>query len=585
LLSAGLGSVPARQTYLDVSQGNRVFDSLYSSELPAFTGDCPKWWKSVEERAESAPADIVPGLLTSTLEDSGVGVRARGEASCTFSARASLTAGGDSPKKLSETPRPHALPATFEVRNATLGQLSSLRRNLHGDDLLIAISTPPPASNRALAVGIAGRGFAGDLTSDSTRLEGYLLSTDVAPTILERFGVGVPSQMSGQAIRGEGEVDVGGVVSLGDRLAAISHRRGPVIGLSLLAWLASLGLAIAVTRGAAARTGVRVAGLAVIYMPLVLLLAAAIEPGESAEVALVLVAAPLLGAVTLGSQGGYRSLAVASALTVAAYAVDVVLGSPLTTLSLLGPNPGLGVRFYGIGNELEALLAVLVLAGSGAAMAGFSPRLPGRTCAIVFVTIGVISTIVFAAGRFGADVGAAIVFPVGVAVAATAIAGRRRRSALPAVAAPFAVLALIAVIDLVSGANAHLTRSVLDAGGLGDLADVAQRRLQLSADSFGRPILLLFLPLVAALAALAVAKRDRLRAWLRAYPAMRAGLLGALAATVAGTLANDSGALLLEIGTAYLLVFTGFAWAERSAADPIQTKSYNSARHSSKLSP
>ena len=43
---------------------------------------------------------------------------------------------------------------------------------------------------------------------------------------------------------------------------------------------------------------------------------------------------------------------------------------------------------------------------------------------------------------------------------------------------------------------------------------------------------------------------------------MRAGLIGAVAATVVGTLANDSGALLLEIGAAYLLVFLGFAWAE-----------------------
>ena len=43
---------------------------------------------------------------------------------------------------------------------------------------------------------------------------------------------------------------------------------------------------------------------------------------------------------------------------------------------------------------------------------------------------------------------------------------------------------------------------------------------------------------------------------------MRAGLAGALAATLVGTLANDSGALLLEVGTAYLLVFAGFAWAE-----------------------
>jgi hypothetical protein len=45
---------------------------------------------------------------------------------------------------------------------------------------------------------------------------------------------------------------------------------------------------------------------------------------------------------------------------------------------------------------------------------------------------------------------------------------------------------------------------------------------------------------------------------------LRAGLIGAIAATVVGTLANDSGALLLEIGTAYILVFAACAWSERS---------------------
>jgi len=276
----------------------------------------------------------------------------------------------------------------------------------------------------------------------------------------------------------------------------------------------------------------------------------------------VMLGAPLLGALTLAALRGYRALALASALTVLAYAVDVIAGSPLTKLALLGPNPGLGVRFYGIGNELEALLAVLVVAGTGAGLAGFTPGLSPRRCAAAFLSIGLLCAFVFAAGRFGADVGAAIVFPVGAAVAAAAIAAGGRRSVLLVIAAPFAVLAALALIDLASGANAHLTRSVLDAGGLGDLSNVAQRRLQLSAHSFARPVLLIFLPVVAALAALAIWRRDLLRAWLGGVPALRAGLLGALAATAVGTLANDSGALLLEIGTAYLLVFAGYAWAE-----------------------
>ena len=45
---------------------------------------------------------------------------------------------------------------------------------------------PPPPDNEALAIGIAGNGFDGNLTSDSTRLDGYVLSTDVAPTIIDR---------------------------------------------------------------------------------------------------------------------------------------------------------------------------------------------------------------------------------------------------------------------------------------------------------------------------------------------------------------------------------------------------------------
>lgn len=506
-----------------------MFDSLYDSELPRGVGGgiCgPAYSKAVGERAESAPAEIVPGLLAATLAEHG---------------------------------------QRCEVRSVGLGGLPGLVRGLKGNDLLIAIGRAPPAKNGALAIGVAGRGFEGDLTSDSTRTDGYVLSTDVAPTILSRLGIAVPSQMSGQPIRTEGSIDPAAIESLAARMAVVSERRGPVIGISLLVWLVVFGLAALVSSDRVGRVAIRLAGLSIVYLPLLLLAAAALEPGQDTEQLLVMFGTPLLAALTLFLFGGLRALAIASGLVVLAYAVDVIAGSPLTSLSLLGPNPGLGVRFYGIGNELEALLGVLVVAGTGAALAGFWPRLTERRAAVAFLAISLLSAIVFAAGRFGADVGAAIVLPVGGAVAAAAIAARRRRTVLLVIAAPVAVLALIALADLLTGANAHLTRSVLDAGGLGDLADVAQRRLQLSAHSFTRPIVFFFLPLIVALAALAIWQRARLRKWLGPAPALRAGLIGALATTVIGTLANDSGALLLEIGTAYILVFLAYAWSEQSA--------------------
>jgi hypothetical protein len=526
-MSAGLGTVPPEQTYLDVGQGNRVFDSLYDSPLPEHEGDPARWWRQVVERAESAPAEIVPGLLRSTLREAGRAAR--------FSER----------------------------RRATLDRL----RMPAGYDLLIAIARPNGRSDDPLPIGIAGRGFDGNLTSDSTRSDGYVLSTDVAPTILERFGLAIPSQMSGQAIRTEGIVDPGAVESLMARMEAVSPRRGPVIGVNVLVWLGVLLLIAAITRGRLAPLAVRVVALAVVYLPLVLLLGAALDPSEGAERLLVLLLAPALAALTLFLLRGYRALAVASALTVLAYAVDVIAGSPLTSLSLLGPNPGLGVRFYGIGNELEALLAVLVVAGTGTAVTAFAPTAAARRGAAAFLASGFAAAVIFAAGRFGADVGAAIVFPVGAVVAAAIVTGQGRRTAVLAIlVAPLAILALLALIDLVSGANAHLTRSVLDAGGFGDLADVAQRRLQLSAHSFSRPVLLVLMPVVLAAVAFAALRRDVLRRWLVGLPGLQAGLWGAVAATAVGTLANDSGALLLEIGAAYLIVFFAFAWAEYRAA-------------------
>ncbi|HEX8754393.1 MAG TPA: hypothetical protein VF731_13355, partial [Solirubrobacterales bacterium] len=480
LMSAGLGTVPAQQTYLDVGQGNRVFDSLYDEPLPPLSRDCPAWQEEVMRRADSAPAEIVPGLLQEELRGSDVMALYRGESSCALGGVPGIGFGPADQKY-------------FEDLDLSLARVRALVRSLRHGEMLIAIARPTGRSGDPLPIGVAARGFDGNLISDSTRTAGYVLSTDVAPTILGWLGIPVPSQMSGQAIHTTGSVDAAAIESLGARMAVIGSRRGPVIGLAIGIWVAALALAVLLGRAGWAGPAARVVGLSVIYMPLVLLLGAALEAGEGVEQALVALGSPLLAVATLAALGGYRALAAASGITVLAYALDAIAGSPLTALSLLGPNPGLGVRFYGIGNELEAMLGVLIAGGTGAALAGFAPRLAPRRCAATFLVVGLACAVVFAAGRFGADVGAAIVFPVGAAVAAAVVAGWHWQRAWLVVAVPVGVLALLAAIDLATGANAHLTRSVLDAGGLGSLADVAQRRLQLSAHSFMRPILAAFL--------------------------------------------------------------------------------------------
>ena len=150
-------------------------------------------------------------------------------------------------------------------------------------------------------------------------------------------------------------------------------------------------------------------------MPLMLLAGAATEPGAVAEGLLVGVGAAALAAVTSRIGSRLVGAGVACAITVVAYAIDVIAGSGLTQLSLLGPNPIFGARFYGIGNELEALIAVMVPVAVGAALTaygGWARRRPGGRGVPGRRASG---GVVFAVGRFGADVGAAVVLPLGAA--------------------------------------------------------------------------------------------------------------------------------------------------------------------------
>jgi hypothetical protein len=250
----------------------------------------------------------------------------------------------------------------------------------------------------------------------------------------------------------------------------------------------------------------------------------------------------------------------------------VVVGSPLTASSLLGPNPGLGVRFFGIGNELESLLAVLIPVGIGAALtalAARSGRQPDlRVAAGAFAGIALFATALFAAGRFGADVGAAIVFPAGAAVGIALLPGMagRRGLLLALLAAPFVGLALLGLIDLALGGDAHLSRSVFEAGGADELADVAERRLRLSAGSFEsgieRPLFWVAVALIVA----GVFLHRRIASWLAPSPLVRAGVIGAAASVLLGTVANDSGATFLTIGTIALTACVVFAWARSRPA-------------------
>ena len=497
----------------------------------------------------------MPGLLASTLEDAGFTVTT--EAPDGLAPLIAADRDGDI-----DLVEPGACrddcPSGLHVVRIVLDELPGLVRSLGPDDLLIAFAAGSRSEQQLWPTGVAGTGFDGNLTSDSTRTDGVVLTTDVAPTVLEWLGVEVPGEMNGTAIRAAGERDPEEVADLQERLAD-RPSRDTVALLPLAAWLVAAALVALAFRGRTARTAFALFGLACAWAPLMLLAAAALDVGETASALMMGVGGAALAALTAWLRPGPAGFALACALTVGAHAVDVIAGSPYTSLSVLGPNPGGGTRFFGIGNELEAVLTTLTLMGAGAWLST-KRDLTGRAAAAWFLGIAALATLAFAPGRFGADVGAAIVLGVGGATAAVLAAGVERRRAIALVLGGGALsLAALFLIDLALG-GAHLSRTVLGAGEAGDIADVIDRRLSLMVRTFAHPQYPELLVASAVVLIAGFVRGQTVLSWFGDAWAGRCGYLGAVTGVLLGTLANDSGSVLLVLGTIYLAAGAAFWW-------------------------
>jgi hypothetical protein len=287
------------------------------------------------------------------------------------------------------------------------------------------------------------------------------------------------------------------------------------------------------------------------WLPSVLLLTGKLAPSAPVEGLIVAVACAALALATDRVRPWPRALVLPAAVAVVVHVADLALGSALVSRSLMGPNPVLGSRFFGAGNEIEITLAAIGLLGLGGALATASAR--GRVWG--FAVGGAVLAFAMAWGRLGADVGAVPTVIAGATVAALVSAGNiswGRRIAILLVA-PIAGLAALALLDLATGGDAHFSRSVLEAGGLDQIADVAERRVRLSYRSLGRGMIPFLVALALGGLAVGFRFRDALLASTEGFPGVRAAVYGVLAAVLVGALTNDSGPIILLIGSSYLL--------------------------------
>jgi hypothetical protein len=585
LVSATQGRYSPEQAMLDISAGTRTSVAVYDPHDPppvelVAGGDGSGFvlgWSKVVRRAGTARAEIVPGMLADRIPGgaayAGIAGRTHVEAVAATDrtgrvAGVSLGRAGDLAARVKQLLRRHRL-VVAGLPTAARGDavLDALLRDRRPGDLLLVMQAPPRSTDpQLLPLGAAGiSGGSAALTSTSTHLEGIVAGIDIPVTILRRLGVAVPDGVKGQPIRADGARDAARLKVVEARLRVVSGRRTPTISALLATWLAlTLALGIASDRRGV-RAALRTGALAMLWILPMLLLTGWIAPSRTVEIAIVVAGSFGLGALTDRLVRWPRGPLLPAAVTLVSYAVDLALGSPLIIRSLLGVNPRSGSRFYGLGNELEATLPVLLLLGVAALLWG---RRRSRATAAVFAVAGLVLGVFMGAAQLGADVGGVVTVGAGVAAATLLMLPGRlsaRRIVLAALV-PVAGVAALAVLELATGGNGHFTRTILHADSAGSLWDVVVRRYRLAYNV----LTLGAMPLITVVAALGVAyalrHRERIYAPLRGSPAWRAALTGGLTGSIAGTLTNDSGPVLFVFGVFLLACATAYVRGAPAAA-------------------
>jgi hypothetical protein len=443
-----------------------------------------------------------------------------------------------------------------------------------------------PSSTTVLLIGLAdsgrvphlrvvamrGNGFGpGVLYTSSTRQAGLIQLTDITPTILAQLGIPVPETLGGSPLVRQ----TGSPTSVAERrrdlldydeaaqevhTAVPRFFTGLVVAQLLLYGFAALALrrrwSGEIGRERTLRAVRRVA-LLFAAVPVSTFVANIVPWWRNGHPILTLTAAVAVSALVifaLASIGPWRQRAlgdvsVVAAVTLAVLALDVMFGSRLQLSSLMGLQPVVAGRFYGMGNVTYALFAT---AGLLLATALADPLVRAgrrRLAGLIVVAVAVFTVVVDAWPAWGSDFGGPPASIPAFALLTFAVLGVRltvRRVALIAVGT-VAVVSVVSVLDWLRppADQSHLgkfVQTVIDGGAW----DVMKRKLAQNVDILFSNVLSVLVPVGVLFVVLVLLRPSSwgANALQRAFdrsPVLRAGLLSGLVMWVIGFSLNDSG--------------------------------------------
>jgi hypothetical protein len=599
--------------WLTLSAGEQAADAPGGSDagarppcraLPArLTAGRVPHWSEYRAAAAATRFDASPGLLADQVAGHGQCVQAVGPGAALGAARASGVV--ERYQDYRRSTLPSALtrcavtlvdvgtvrdPADVSPQDEIRPTTSRAQQVAAIDDRVSAVVKAAPAGTDVILASLADAGVTerlrlaaaigphfqpGRLESGSTRQPGLVQLTDLTPTVLEHLGIPRPPSLGGAPLQVDPSGSRSDDQSARDRLRALldydqaSHEVHALVepffyGWALLQLALYLGAAIAWKRRWSTQTqrrrllgATRRVAIVAASVPASTFLANLLPWWRFSTPLLSVVASVALFTTVislLALLGPWRRRltgppAVVCAATMAVLALDVMTGSRLQLSSLMGLQPVIGGRFYGMGNTTFALFATATLllctAIGNHLVRSRSPLFAAATVAAV----GLSAVIIDASPSWGSDLGGpTALLPAVVLLVLSILQTRLSGRLLLAVGAGIGgFIVLLGMVDYLRPpeSRSHLGRFVQTAID-GGAWDVIVRKLgQNVALLFGYPLSFL-VPVVLVLFAYLLARpTSRLTAPLRpafeSIQLLRPGLVAVLAMWTIGFVLNDSG--------------------------------------------
>lgn len=387
-----------------------------------------------------------------------------------------------------------AKPAYKAYRQETLKDIDDFVKEIienDGFDTFIFISTYPGAENadnndRLTPIIVYEGTGKGLLYSSNTRREGIILNTDLTGYIAEKLGNAEASKIK---MRGSTE-PLEYLEKENERIVINSKMRTPVLtAYAIFIILSSAALLlITIVKGNARRhtlgeLGSMLCGI-VLFLPAVFLYMPLFYRGDKPGVYMALSASIAVFAAgslkVLLKDNAKRDLGLCTIVFIG-LALDVILGSPLIKQSVLGYDPEIGARFYGIGNEYSG-----VFIGSSLAAAGGFLELKGRkNDRLCFAAAYILCTLLLGLGFLGANFGGALAGASGYMVAYFLLNGIKfsKRNIVVAAALLFTTAVLLIGIDyFCKDSQSHIGRLVNETGtnGAGVVISTIRRKISMN---------------------------------------------------------------------------------------------------------